>query len=171
MRKRYYVKKKYHWNHAITIAEISKQFFAQQLLSSLVNSTDSSNANFKKQRESVTYRIRNKTKNTNDNLAIEGLMNLRKFYTNNLIIVYLNTNSVRNKTALSGEVCRIATTDLLCIDGTKLDISFTDTQFHIEGYQHPPFRQGCDKNVGGEMIFIRESLIAKILSAYKVSTS
>ena len=47
------------------------------------------NTNFKKQQESVTNQISMKTKNTNHNLDIEGIINLRKLYANNLIIEYL----------------------------------------------------------------------------------
>ena len=47
------------------------------------------NTNFKKQQESVTNEISIKTKNTNHNLDIEGIINLMKLYTNNLIIEYL----------------------------------------------------------------------------------
>ena len=47
------------------------------------------NSNLKKQQESV--------KNTNRNLDIEGLINLRKLYTNNPIIGYHNINSLRKK--------------------------------------------------------------------------
>ena len=60
---------------------------------------------------------------------------------------------------------------MLCLDETKLDASFPDTQFHIEGYQYPPFRRDRDKNGGGKIIFIREGLIAKRLYAYEDSTS
>ena len=60
---------------------------------------------------------------------------------------------------------------MLCLDETKLDASFPDAQFHIEGYQYPPFRRDRDKNGGGKMIFIREGLIAKRLYAYEDSTS
>ena len=56
-------------------------------------------------------------------------------------------------------------------DETKLDASFPEAQFHIEGYQYPSFRQGRDKNGGGKMIFIREGLIVKRLYAYEDSTS
>ena len=47
---------------------------------------------------------------------------------------------------------------------------FPDAQFHIEGYQYPPFRRDCDKNGGGEMIFIRDGLIAKRLYSYEDNT-
>ena len=31
--------------------------------------------------------------------------------------------------------------DILCIDETKLDTSFSDSQFKIDGYQFPLFRK------------------------------
>ena len=43
-----------------------------------VNSINSSNANFKKQRESLANHLSNKTKNANYNLDIKELINLRK---------------------------------------------------------------------------------------------
>ena len=90
-------------------------------------------------------------------------------YTNNPIIRYLNINSLRNKITKLREVCRKAPTDLRCRDETKLDAFFPDAQFHIEGCQYPPFRQDCDKNDGGKMIFIREGLIAKTLYAMQIT--
>ena len=48
------------------------------------------------------------------------------------------------------EVCGKAPMDLLCIDETKLDASFPNAQFHIEGYQYPPFRRDRGENGGGE---------------------
>ena len=121
-----------------------------------VNSIDSFSANLKKQRESVANQISNKAKNTNHNLDIEGLINLRKFYTNNPIIEYLNINSLRNKITRLREVCRKAPIDFICIDETKLDASFPDAQFRTEGYQYPPFRRDRNKNAGGKMIFTRD---------------
>lgn len=47
---------------------------------------DSFNANFKKQRESVTNQIIHETKNRNHKLDTEELINLRKLFTDNPII-------------------------------------------------------------------------------------
>ena len=47
-----------------------------------VNGMDYCNAIFKKQRESVINQISNKTKTTNHNLDIEGLINSKQSYTN-----------------------------------------------------------------------------------------
>ena len=121
-----------------------------------VNSINSYNANIKKQRESVANQISNKAKNTNHNRDIEELINLRTLHTNNPIIGYLDINSLENKITGLREVCRKAPIDLLCIDEIKLDPSFPDAQFHIEGCQYPHLSKIVTKMVGGEMIFIRK---------------
>ena len=38
----------------------------------------------------------------------------------------------------------------LCIDETKLDTSFPDSQFKIDGYQFPLFRKDRDSKDGGK---------------------
>ena len=119
-----------------------------------VNGINSLNENLKNQQESVANQISNKPKNTNHNLDIEELINLRKLYTNNPIIGYLNIHSPRNKITWLREVCGKAPIDLLCIDETKLNASFPDAQFHIEGYQYLPFRQDHDRNGGGGKWFL-----------------
>ena len=167
-KKSYCVLKKYHWNHAISPNNFShNNTFSQPN----VNSINSFNENFKNQWESVANQISNKAKNTNQNLDIEKLIDLRKLYNNNPIIGYLNINSLRNKITQFREVCGKAPIDLLCIDETKLDASFPDAQFHLEGYQYPPFRQDRENNGGGKMTFIKEGLIAKRLYSYEDSTS
>ena len=95
---------------------------------------DSSNTNFKKQRESITNQISNRAKNINHYLDMKGLINLRKLYANNFIIGYHNINSLTNKITQLREVFKKAAIDLLCIDDTTLDASFPNAQFHIEGY-------------------------------------
>ena len=72
------------------------------------------------------------------------------------IIGYLNTDSQLT------DVYRNASLELLCIDETKLHASFADVQFHIEGYQYPPFRRDCDKNGAGKMIIITRKMLSEI---------
>ena len=63
--------------------------------------------------------------------------------------------------------CRKTQIHVLCIDETKLDESFPDAQFHIEGYQYPAFRKNCNKNGGGKIVHVKEGLIAKIILEYE----
>ena len=39
------------------------------------------------------------------------------------------------------EMCKVAPIDILCLDESKLSYDFPDAQFHMEGYQYPPFRR------------------------------
>ena len=42
-------------------------------------------------------------------------------------------------------------------------MSYLNAQFHIEGYQFPPFRKDREKHGGGKMVFVRNGIIAKRL--------
>ena len=50
---------------------------------------------------------------------------------------------------------------MLCIDETKLDNSFPDSLFKIDGYQFSTFRQDRNAKGGGKIVFIRHELIFK----------
>ena len=95
-------------------------------------------------------------------MDLDGLNRLRKEYRNNPIICYLNINSLCNK--INDLEIQI---HVLCIDETKLDKSFPDAQFHFEGYQYPAFRKDHNKNGGGNVVYVKEGLIAKIILEYE----
>ena len=58
------------------------------------------------------------------------------------------------------EILKKVKIDVLCIDETKLDSSFPNHQFKIEGYQFPLLRR--DQNPKGrcKMVFVGEGFIA-----------
>ena len=98
---------------------------------------------------------------------IIGLVDLRNNFPQNPIISYLNINSLRNKIFHLREICDKAPVDILCIDETKIDPSFPDSQFHIDGYQFPPFRKDRDKNGGGKIVYVKNDLIAKRIDSFE----
>ena len=57
------------------------------------------------------------------------------------------------------------------IDETKIDPSFRDAQFHIDGYQLPPFRRDQNKKDGGKTVFVREGIIANRMKELDGKTS
>ena len=91
---------------------------------------------------------------------LKGLSNLRRAYQNNPLIAYLNINSLREKTISLREILKKTKIDVLCIDETKLDSSFPNHQFRIEGYQFPPLRRDRNSTGGGKTVFVREGFIA-----------
>ena len=56
----------------------------------------------------------------------------------------------------------IGNIDILIITETKLDKTFPEAQFHIDGYA-PPFRMDRNKNGGGVIIYVREDIPAREL--------
>ena len=78
---------------------------------------------------------------------------------------------MRNKIPQLRDVFRKAPINLLCVDETKLDASFPDVQFYIEGYEYPPFMRDRKKYGEAKMILLRGDLIAKRLYAYEATTS
>ena len=79
------------------------------------------------------------------------------------MIGYLNINHFENKVINFREICHQAPIDIICIDETKLDSSYPDSQFYIDGYQFPPFRRDRNKYGGGKIVYVRDGFIAKRL--------
>ena len=78
------------------------------------------------------------------------LKSLKEKYPTNIVLGYLNINSIRNKfenlqTLIDGKV------DVLAIAETKLDASFTSNQFTMEGYKKP-LRLDCSGSSGGLLL-------------------
>ena len=76
---------------------------------------------------------------------LKGLSKLRKAYPNNPIIGYLDIdisiNSLKEKIICLRDIISTSKIYILCIGETKVDTSFPDSQFKIDGYQLPLFRK------------------------------
>ena len=105
---------------------------------------------------------------TKDNLSniesdVFGLVKPGKDYINNPSIVYLNINNLFEKSIYLGEICFKTSIDNLCVDETKLGSSYPNAQFHMDGYQFPPFHKNRNKYRGEKVVYIRDGIIAKCL--------
>ena len=67
------------------------------------------------------------------NKDISGLINLRKDFSKNPFLPYLNINSLGGKLDNLREFYFKTEVDILRIDETKIDSSYSDSQFHIDG--------------------------------------
>ena len=95
----------------------------------------------------------NKTENSD---PFNTLKSIRLSNIHRLIIGHLNINSLRNKFEalkyiVSGNL------DILIVTESKLDESFPDDQFCMEGYS-PPFRADRDAIGGGVIIYVRNDI-------------
>ena len=76
---------------------------------------------------------------------VSGLVKLRTVYKNNPSIGCLNISSLSEDIIYLRETCFKTSIDILCIDETTLDSSYTNAQFQIDRYQFPPFWKDRNK--------------------------
>ena len=79
---------------------------------------------------------------------LKGLSKLRKAYPSNPIIGYLNINSLKKRNICLRDIISTSEIDIVCVEETKLDTSFSDSQFKIDGYPFPLFRKDWGSKVG-----------------------
>ena len=94
------------------------------------------------------------------------LRNLRSKNAGNIIFSCLNINSLRNKFE---NLCELVAgnVDILCTAETKLDPSFSNSQFLIPGFHKPP-RMDVSSRRGGLLVYIKSSLPSKMLTKFKL---
>ena len=92
----------------------------------------------------------------------EILKKIRINNLNNVAIGHININSIRNKFDMLSSMAKDII-DILMVSETKLDSSFPQAQFRIEGYA-PPFRNDRNSHSGGILLFIGEDNPTKIIS-------
>ena len=86
---------------------------------------------------------------TINTLDIETSIKLRFENIDNPYICHLNINSLRNKRHDIRFLVSKITPEIFTISETKLDSTFSDAQFMIEGYQNPgEFRRDRNKHGG-----------------------
>ena len=100
------------------------------------------------------------------NLETAGsiLREIRVKNVNRIIIGTLNINSLAPKFEQLKEVMGNHI-DILTIQETKLDSSYPEGQFLIDGYS-VPYRLDRDRHGGGVMIYVREDIPSKLLSQH-----
>ena len=103
---------------------------------------------------------RNDVKKDDDTKSL--LQELRITCKDNVLIAYLNINSMRNKLTALKEVISDCI-DILIIAETKLDESFPTSQLDITGYI-PPLRVDRNQHGGGILIYIKEGIPAREIS-------
>ena len=132
--------------------------------------TDFKNVNTINSKKSSTDR--GKTENIDEisnslSNDISGLVNLRNDFSKNPVLSYLNIKSLGGKFDNLQEFCFKTEVDILYIDETKIDPSYPDSQFHIDGYQFPPFRKDRNKHGVGKIVYVRNEVIAKMINQFE----
>ena len=89
------------------------------------------------------------------------LNEIRKQYVNNVLIGHLNINTLVNKFDALKLVIEDRLNILVLVE-TKLDDSFPEKQFIIQGYTKP-YRLDRNSNGGGVLIYVRKDIPSKQL--------
>ena len=95
--------------------------------------------------------------------SLEDLYNLRPFYPKNIILSYINVNSIRNKLD-DLKLLLEKSLDIICISETKLDETFPTVQFAI-GFSKP-YRLDVTSNSGGLLFCVKTNLPARLIRFY-----
>ena len=82
-----------------------------------------------------------------------------------MIIAYLSINSIRNKFEFLKPLIA-DDIDVLTVAETKIDGTFTTSQFVLDGFSKP-LRFDRNQHGGGLLIYAREDVPFKELSVYK----
>ena len=95
---------------------------------------------------------------------------IRKPHLNNLIIGYLNLNSLRNKMHEMREVFGDLSPDYFVLAETKINDEFADSQFLLENYE---IHNRCDrtKNGGGLIEYVRKGLPHQTMKIFQTKES
>ena len=106
----------------------------------------------------------NDTNNIKD--VLQELKEIRRKNINRIIIAHLNINSLANKFDQLKLIIQ-DNIDILVIGETKLDDTFPNNQFNIEGFCKP-YRMDRNKFGGGVMIFVREDIPSKQMTNHTI---
>ena len=69
------------------------------------------------------------------------------------------------------EILKKSSLEIICVDETKLDEGFPESQCKIDGYQFPPFRRDRDKHGGGKVVYIKEGLMVNRIKEFETNRS
>ena len=105
------------------------------------------------------------SENIGNELCLQEITKMRKNDINKPQISYLNVNSLRNKIHAIRDLTSKLIPTVLAISETKIDNSFPDSQFLIDGYQNPNnFRKDRTNNGGGLITFIKKGVPCRRIS-------
>ena len=99
--------------------------------------------------------------------SLDGLKSLRNRNPRNPFLGYLNINHLRNKIVDLRLILREIGLEYISISETKLDASFPNAQFKVDGYHFPPFRKDRNGHGGGLIVFVKNDIIASRFTEYE----
>ena len=103
--------------------------------------------------------------------TIPYLDTLRTKYPRNIFIAHLNVNSIRYKFYEIHDILNGNRIDIFGLSETKIDASFTDAQFCIEGFKLYRQDRNSKGNGGGIFVYIKDSIPHRMLKTHSGITN
>ena len=153
------IRTRYHWTYdGLHLNDKGATLFTEDILSAL---------NKVARPQSVKENSSSKSFSDYDNLRAKGnafmsTKSIKAKHPKNLFFGHLNVNSIRNKFVSIQELIK-RTFDIFLIIETKIDDSFPNEQFKIEGYKS--FRKDRDTFGGGFLFYVNEKLNCRSLES------
>ena len=134
--------------------------------SNIINDASSyNNQNCIENNKNISNNISQISDNDINEQDLHGIIEKRHKYINNPQISYLNVNSLRNKIHNIRNLTTQLLPSILALSETKLDNSFPDSQFFIQGYQNPTdFRKDRTRDGGGLITFVKNGILCRRIS-------
>jgi len=106
---------------------------------------------------------------TDNECDVSNLNKIRKLNFRNPCFSYYNINSLKNKIDDLKEILKSALPEILVIAETKIDNSFSNSQFFIDNY-YEPTRCDYTSASGGLIEYIKKGILRKPLQNFKLKT-
>ena len=90
------------------------------------------------------------------NVNFKTISDFKRAHQNNFVFIHVNVNSFRHKFAHLQEILSQHRVDYFAISESKIDDSFPDAQFAVQGYNI--FRQDNTSSSGGLIIYVRSDI-------------
>ena len=119
--------------------------------------------------ENINVSVAHDTVNTTERIPLNDYTKakeLRLNYPSNVILSFININSIRHKIDQLMEFAK-GNIDILAIAETKLNKSFPEQQFFSEGYKLP-YRHDQTHKSGGLLVYINKDIPSRRLTKFEI---
>ena len=117
--------------------------------------------------EAISQVRNNLNENTADSLFFE-VKNYKLENPKNMTVSHLNVSSLRNKFVLTEELIK-SKLDIFLVSETKLDHSFPNQQFSVDGYKI--YRRDRSSFGGGLLFYVNENIPCRELTAEQIASN
>ena len=100
-----------------------------------------------------------------DTDLFKDVSDFRLKFKSNFIFAHVNINSYRHKFAQIQDLLRKISVDLLAISETKLDDTFPNAQFYVDGFT--VYRQDKSSTSGGLLIYVRSDIAHRRVTRFE----